>query len=90
MLRKATSEKSKDHRCGGASLLASRQVLAEEGRQLVERDHIDLVVKVGVVRARNDHQFLGLRRGRVGGLAEVARVGLLAVDRTGSAAARSP
>ena len=53
---------------------------------IIEGDHIQLVVQVGMHRAGDDEQFLVLRvgialhHGGVGVPAEVAGVGLLAVD----------
>src|SRR6478735_12678346 len=53
---------------------------AEEAGQLVERDHVDLVVEIDVAGSPNDHQFLRLRGRLIGGFAEVARMAFLAVD----------
>ena len=57
------------------------QVLLEERRDLVERDLLHVVVEVRVVGTRDDHEFfvrtLELLEST---LAEVARMGFLAVD----------
>lgn len=56
------------------------QVRLEECCQLVEWNLVHTVVQVHMDGARNDHEFFGLRGRRIGGLAEVARMRLLAVD----------
>lgn len=57
-----------------------RQAPGEEVGQLVEWDDVHSIVQIRVACARDQHELLRLRGGRVGGLAEVARVRLLAVD----------
>ena len=56
------------------------EMLVEEIGQLVERDHVHPVVQIDMVGAGDDHEFLRLGRGRVGGFAEIPRMGLFAVD----------
>ena len=55
------------------------QRLAEE-RHAVEGDLVHAVIEVDVIDVRNDHQFLRLRRRRVSGFTEVARVGVFAAN----------
>lgn len=46
----------------------------------IERNHIKIVIKVGMVRSGNDQQFFVVScQSVVGLLAEVARMGLLAM-----------
>ena len=62
-------------------LVSSMEILREERGDLVERDDVDLVIEVAMIRAGNDQQFLivafqFLERA----LAEIAAVRFFAVD----------
>ena len=58
----------------------SLKVLREELGQLIERDHVHLVVKINVIGARDNHELFRLRRSLVRSFAKITRVGLLAMN----------
>src|SRR5690606_37629286 len=51
-----------------------RQVSTEERGQLVEWNHINAVVQIGVVGPWDNHQFLRLRSNCIGSFTEIARM----------------
>ena len=55
-------------------------MFGEEGRQLVERDKLNLVVKIHVARAGNAVEFLRFGRELVCVFAEIPRISLLTSD----------